>query len=186
MTNTLKNNTAAVEKKFINAMGSGRGLMEYMRDLSVSVADSRDTTVFLRIWQSAHNRGDVQVCSAIVLVVRNLFPGVKASFVSGKDKKGQVRKPSIKIADCKANPDVLKALNTAVDAKLSLRGPAWRQLVEPKSDERAEVTREVADKMVAAQIKSKSLDRGELLALAAAYQAAAKKMLEAEKTAVAA
>lgn len=166
------NNLDKTVNLFANSLGSGKKSLEYLLTMLEAVANpaNRDTTILVRAMERAGKKGDVQAVAAIKLIIRNVWVGAKF----GKDKNGKAR---IVIKDTTEVPEALQGLRDAVADGLSIRGNKWKEkvnLLEPPK--RAEMTREVCDKMVAGMVERRAMTRAEVLAMAAAFEAQAKAM----------
>ena len=113
---TTRNDIFAVEAKFYKALGNGAAALGYAVEMIESVVTSRDTTVLTRAMDRAASKGDDKATAALKLMVRNVWPGSKAS----KSKKtGQT---SIKISGVEADQDALAVCKALVADGVSLRG----------------------------------------------------------------
>lgn len=171
-TQSQVNDINKVCDKFINSLGNGRGALSHLHTLAVSVAKSRDTTVFANAIKRAESKGDANGVNAVKFVVRELFPGVKVQ----KDTKAN--RLTFQIKGIKENKDVLKGLREACEDKLSIRGSEWKLRVKPKEERgHVQITPEKAQELVDRDAKS----RFETIQEMEAYAEALKRKIAALK-----
>jgi len=127
MTNT--NNIMKIESEFYRSLGNGVKSLGYIKDMILSVVDSRDTTVLSRAILRAGNKGDNHADRALRLAISQVFEGAK-----------MVKKPtgggiSIKISGTTVSEAGIKRLKDAATSGLSIRSSAYAKILKGTKDE---------------------------------------------------
>lgn len=125
------NDILAVEKKFYSSLGDGAKAGVYLKDMVLSVVDSRDTTVLSRAIQRAEdNKADTQAVKAIRTVVSQVWPKAKVS------RNNVTNRLSIIIKGIDADQDALARLKAATECEkpLSIRGTAFLKTIKGTHD----------------------------------------------------
>ena len=120
------NDMKRIKDNFINALGSGTAALNWACLMIASVADSRDTTVFIRALKRMKNKKDDHAARVFRVMIETVFDGAK---VTTNKKSGE---PQFKIGKGHGPdggsvlPDMgaVLALRKCYDDSLSLRGTA--------------------------------------------------------------
>ena len=112
-------NIANVTSKFTTSLGNGRLMGSLFKDAIDHVIKERDTTVIVKMINSANKKND----SVAVRSIKNTFSAIfiGAKFVTDKKTKNL----SIKIKGTKTSNSAIDNLNSLVADNASMRGDNW-------------------------------------------------------------
>lgn len=142
MTNLLVNNIAAVETKFLTAMGNGVIATSHFAALIHDAVSSDDSRHIASVFNKLVAKGDVSGSRVVRQVFAAIFTGAK--FAKAKDKKSIV----IKMKGVTLDADALARLDGAVKDNLSIRDA----LVKRVKGEAGAMAKTDADKLAKAYV----------------------------------
>jgi len=112
-------NIANVTSKFTTSLGNGRVMGSLFKNAIDHVVETRDTTVIVKMINSAIKKND----SVAVRSIKNTFSAIFIGSQFVIDKK--TRNLSIKIKGSDTSNSAIDNLNSLVDDNASMRGDNW-------------------------------------------------------------